>query len=200
MKTELKNDVRLFVAFCLTYFCTWRIHITASKCLRSFFKTETLVSLVDIRDMSLWKEQSMYQRSKKGLRHIFPEHTYTDGVRVEVNMLPSGKFPERCIKSTFTLYRILHEYGFEVQPNSFRYDLLLECLLNTTAPHPNTILSWRASGPLWRAFGVLWLWHLAGLAEIWAKQKNALPISASHLNALTRMCRMGPEARHSTVF
>ena len=43
----------------------------------------------------------MYQCSKKGLRHIFPEHTYTDGVRVEVNMLPSGKFPEKMYQKYF---------------------------------------------------------------------------------------------------
>ena len=32
MKTELENSVRLFVAFCLTYFCAWQEVITSIRC------------------------------------------------------------------------------------------------------------------------------------------------------------------------
>ena len=65
-------------------------------------------------------------------------------------------------------------------------------------------VQWRASGPLWRAFGIPWLCHLACWAEIWAKQKNALPISASNqqpsfMHVWPRLRRRGPEVRHGTV-
>ena len=39
---------------------------------------------------------------------------------------------------------------------------------------------WRASGPLWRAFGIPWLCYFAWVAEKLAKQTKLLPNSAKH--------------------
>ena len=79
------------------------------------------------------------------------------------------------------------------------------CRLLMGCSNKKITVHWRASGPLWRAFGILWLCYFAWRAEKWAKQTNWLPISAIHkqppliLGGQKRR-RRGPEARQSTVF